>query len=153
MFRAARAAWGAGLKSSWAGGATRAGQAAQRSALVLESPDIGAVECRGTNKRINWRKKSSGAPLPGTPNVGSRVPAKTLRFEHWGAHEDLPLPNHALSLAAISRPSSTNPQHKRHEIYTGSGHRCGVIPYSSVVWWIASWAEDEQYKGKNSLLR
>src|SRR3954463_6461985 len=28
------------------------------------------------------------------------------------------------------------------------GHRCGVIPYSSVVvWWIASWADDdEQYK-------
>ena len=22
-----------------------------------------------------------------------------------------------------------------------------------MVWWIASWAEDEQYKGKNSLLR
>src|SRR4051812_1002060 len=38
-------------------------------------------------------------------------------------------------------------QHKRHRVYTGSGHRCGVIPYSSVVvWWIASWADDEQYK-------
>ena len=24
-------------------------------------------------------------------------------------------------------------QHKRHKIYTGSGHHCGVIPYSSVV--------------------
>ena len=47
----------------------------------------------------------------------------------------------------------SNPQNKGHKIYTGSGHRCGVIPYSSVVWWIASWAEDEQYKGKNSLLR
>ncbi len=22
-----------------------------------------------------------------------------------------------------------------------------------MVWWVASWAEDEQYKGKNSLLR
>ena len=22
-----------------------------------------------------------------------------------------------------------------------------------MVWWIASWADDEQYKGKNSLLR
>ena len=73
------------------------------------------------------------------PNiVGFRVPAKPLRFEHWGAHEDLPLPNHALNLATISKLSSTNPQHKRHEIYTSSGHCCGVIPYSSVVWWIAS---------------
>ena len=44
-------------------------------------------------------------------------------------------------------------QHKGHEVYTGSGHHCGVIPYSSVVWWIASWAEDEQLQGKNSLLR
>ena len=76
-----------------------------------------------------------------------------MRFEHWGAHKDFPLPNHALNLVAISKPSSTNPQHKRHEIYNGSGHRCGVIPYSSVVWWIASRPEDEQYKGKNSLLR
>ena len=23
-------------------------------------------------------------------------------------------------------------QHKRHKVYTGSGHHCGVIPYSSV---------------------
>src|SRR3954465_7233010 len=38
-------------------------------------------------------------------------------------------------------------------VYTSSGHRCGVIPYSSVVWWIASWAEDEQVQGKNNLLR
>ena len=85
--------------------------------------------------------------------IGFRVPAKPLRFEHWGAQEDFPLPNHALFLTAISKLSSTNPQNKRHEIYTGSGHRCGVIPYSSVVWWIASWAEDEQLQGKNSLLR
>ena len=83
-------------------------------------------------------------------NVGFRVPAKPLRFEHWGAHEDFPLPNHALNLAAISKPSSTNTQHKRHKIYTGSDHRCGVIPYSSVVWWIASWVYDEQYKGRTA---
>ena len=38
-------------------------------------------------------------------------------------------------------------------VYTGLGHHCGVIPYSSVVWWIASWAEDEQLQGKNNLLR
>ena len=34
-------------------------------------------------------RDSSGAPLPGAPNVGYRVPAKPLRFELWGAHEDL----------------------------------------------------------------
>ena len=85
--------------------------------------------------------------------VGSQVPAKPSRFEHWGAHEYLPLPNHALNLATISKASSANSQHRGHKIYTGSGHRRGVIPYSSVCWWIASWAEDEQYKRKNSLLR
>ena len=85
--------------------------------------------------------------------VGFRVPAKPLRFEHWGAHEDFPLPNIALSLAAISKLSSMNSQHKRHMVYTGLGHHCGVIPYSSVVWWIACWAEDEQLQGKNNLLR
>ena len=48
-------------------------------------------------------EESFGAPLPGAPNVGFRVPAKPLRFEHWGAREDLPLPNHALTLTAISK--------------------------------------------------
>ena len=66
-------------------------------------------------------------------SIGSRVLAKPLRFEHWGAHEDFPLPNIALSLAAISKLSSMNSQHKRHKIYTGSGHHYGVIPYCSVV--------------------
>ena len=84
--------------------------------------------------------------------VEFRVPAKPLRFEHWGAHKDFPLPNLALSLTAITRLSTSNPQNKGHKVYTGSGHRCGVIPYSSVVWWIASWAEDEQLQGKNNLL-
>ena len=81
------------------------------------------------------------------------VPAKPLRFEHWGAREDLSLTGQALKHFAISKASSTNSQHMGNKIYTGSGHRCGVIPYSSVVWWIASWADDEHYKGKNSLLR
>ena len=65
--------------------------------------------------------------------VGFWVLAKPLRFEHWGAREDLSLTDHALTRFAISKASSTNSQHKGHKIYTGSGHRCGVIPYSSVV--------------------
>ena len=65
--------------------------------------------------------------------VGFRVPANPLRFEHWGAREDLPLIDHALTRFTISRLSTTNSQHTRHKIYTGSGHHCGVIPYSSVV--------------------
>ena len=59
----------------------------------------------------------------------------------------------AHALTAISKLSASNSQNKRHKVYTGSGHRCGVIPYSSVVWWVVSRAEDEQLQGKNSLLR
>ena len=78
---------------------------------------------------------------------------KTLEVRTLGCAQRSPPPSLACSLRMISRPSLTNPKNMRHKIYTGSGHRYGVIPYSSVVWWIASWAEDEKYKGKNNLLR
>ena len=81
----------------------------------------------------NQWKEDFSAPLPGTPNVVFRVPEKPLRFEHWGAHKDFPLPNISLSLAATPKLISMNSQDKRHKIYTGSGHHCGVIPYSCVV--------------------
>ena len=48
------------------------------------------------------------------PNVGFRVPAKPLRFEFWGAHEDLSLPL-AHALTAISKLSSPNPKNKGQE--------------------------------------
>ena len=55
---------------------------------------------------------------------------RPLRFEHWGARGDfafdLPAPPASL------RSKLWKEQHKRHRVYTGSGHRCGVIPYSSV---------------------
>ena len=51
------------------------------------------------------------------------------------------------------RSSGRTRNSERRGIYTSSGHHCGVIPYSSVWWWIASLADEEQYKGKNSLLR
>ena len=51
-----------------------------------------------------------------------------------GVHTKIPpLPNHALSLVWISKLRSMNSQHKGHKVFTSSGHRCGVIPYSSVV--------------------
>ena len=64
------------------------------------SPELSAssagvcYELGGVTKRqdAEQRKERFGAPLPGTPNVGFRVPAKPLRFEYWGAHEDLSLP-------------------------------------------------------------
>ena len=117
-------------------------------------PNLNTVICRVYVRR---RKKLQGKerrkfgfpfnledfPFESMELVGFWVPAKPLRFEHWGARKDLPLTDHTLTLFAISKLGTTNSQHKRHKIYTGSGHRCGVIPYSSVVWWIASWAGDE----------
>ena len=59
------------------------------------------AKCGGAGRRLVER--SYGAPLPGAPNVGSRVPAKPLMFELWGAREDLSLAGHALTRFAISR--------------------------------------------------
>ena len=70
---------------------------------------------------------------------------RPLRFEHWGARGD-----YAFYLSTSQRSRLPKELHKRHKVYTGSGHRCGVIPYSSVVWWIASRAEDEKYEGRTS---
>ena len=55
---------------------------------------------------------------------------KPLRFELWGAHEDLPPTNLRPNASRESRLN--NEQHEGHTIYTGSGHRCGVVPYCSV---------------------
>ena len=52
---------------------------------------------------------------------------RPLRFEHWGARGD-----YALNLSVSQGTSLLQETCKRHKIYTGSDHRCGVIPYSSV---------------------
>ena len=57
---------------------------------------------------------------------------RPLRFKLWGARED-----YVFYLTVSQRSRLLKELHKRHKVYTGSGHRCGVIPYSS-VWWIAS---------------
>ena len=53
---------------------------------------------------------------------------RSLRFEHWGAHGD-----YAFYLPVSQRSKLPKELHKGHKIYTGSVHRCGVIPYSIVV--------------------
>ena len=55
---------------------------------------------------------------------------RPLRFEHWGVHEDLSPTSSRLEVSQRSR--LLKELHKRHKVYTGSGHCCGVIPYSSV---------------------
>ena len=74
-----------------------------------------------------------GAPCTGAdPDTafGYRVPAKPLRFELWGARGD-----HTSRLPTsrrLARIKLHEEQHKGHEVYTSSGHHCGVIPYSSM---------------------
>src|SRR3954464_10368779 len=102
----------------------------ERRTWTQWSEESGAVEEK-SRRTPTWRTKCqiSGSGRP-------------LRFELWGARGD-----YALYLSASQRSKLLKEQHKRHRVYTGSGHRCGVIPYSSVVWWIASWADgNEHYK-------
>ena len=82
--------------------------------LMENGPLIGRTRCTPT-----WRAKCR--------MLGSGRP---LRFELWGAHEDLPSTN---PCPIAMRGSKLNDERLMgHKIYTGSGHRCGVIPYSSV---------------------
>ena len=58
-----------------------------------------------------------------------------------------PLPIHVRTPRSESKLNDE--QHKGHEVYTGSGHHCGVIPYSSV--WCGGLPlglDDEQYKAE-----
>ena len=59
---------------------------------------------------------------------------KTLKVRTLGCVRSSFLPtNPRPRFAMILRMNSTNSQHEKHKIYTGSRHCCGVIPYSSVV--------------------
>ena len=71
-----------GSRLSDAGG--EGSPALSSSAASVCHGDDGAMEHRST-------EGSYGAPLPGTLNVGSGVPAKPLRFKLWGAREVLSL--------------------------------------------------------------
>ena len=62
--------------------------------------------------------------------VGFRVPA-----DPWGSNTGVHAvisPPTFLHHSAVLGSKLRKEQHKRHRVYTGSGHHCGVIPYSSV---------------------
>ena len=53
-------------------------------------------------------------------SVGFRVPAKPLRFEHWGAHEDLNLS--ILPTRDLPKPSASSSKGQGDTaVYPGSG--------------------------------
>ena len=66
----------------------------------------------------------------GLPNCRISCSGRPFRFELWGARGDLAF--YCLRLAASLGSKKSKEQHKRHRVYIGSGHHCGVIPYSSV---------------------
>src|SRR3954470_12635019 len=100
----------------WRPGARRGPN--ERQTWMRWSEESGAVEDR-FRRTPTWRAKcritGSGRPL---------------RFKLWGARGD-----YALYLSVSQGSKLQNEQHKRHRVYTSSGHHCGVIPYSS-LWWV-----------------
>ena len=66
-------------------------------------------------------------------SVGCGVPANP-QGSNTGVHAKSFLPTNLRPSSLRSRGRTRRTHNtKRHEIYTGLGHRCGVIPYSSVV--------------------
>ena len=69
--------------------------------------------------------------LLATPRpVGFRVPADP-QGSNSGVHAEITPPAYP-RLVAFQGSKLHEEKHKGHEIYTGSGHHCGVIPYSSL---------------------
>ena len=66
----------------------------------------------------------------GDKPVGFRVPADPLGLNS-GVHAEIAAPTY-LCLIASQGSKLHEKQHKGHEVYTSSGHHCGVIPYSSL---------------------
>ena len=98
----------------------------------------------GVSPRVagHWNRGASADRLVGerlrcTPTWRAKCritgSGKTLKVRTLGCARRFPPYQSVSKLAKISRTNSMNSQQKGHKIYTGSGHRCGVIPYSSVV--------------------
>ena len=85
---------------------------------------------RGVDEERVDGRVSSGAPLPGAPNVGFRV-----LVDPQGSNSRVRVeikPTAYPCLVASQGSKLHKEQHKGHKVYTGSGHHCGVIPYSSL---------------------
>ena len=113
-----------GIRLSNTGGEGSPGLGA--SAACVRHGDDDATGCKATEGKL-WRTPTWRAKCRIT-GFGKNLKVRTLGCARRSPPTD-PRP----SFAKISRANSTNSQHKEHKIYTGSGHRCGVIPYSSVV--------------------
>src|SRR3954468_23424847 len=102
--------------------ATREAMAARCSARARRASDMDATV---------GGERSGGRQIPAHPYLARQMSdfgfRQPLRFELWGACGD-----YALYLSVLQRSKLLKEQHKRHKVYTSSGHHCGVIPYSSL---------------------
>src|SRR3954469_8987977 len=105
--------------------ATREAMAARRWARARRASDMDATVEGG---------RSGGRQFPVHPYLARQMSdfvfRQTLKVQTLGCARRLcPLP------LRLSRIYLLKEQHKRHMVYTSSGHHCGVIPYSS-LWWV-----------------
>ena len=78
----------------------------------------------GIGRLCSWYRSSAGGL------VGFWVPVDPLD-SNTGVRAEI-TPSTYLHLTASLGTKQSKGQHKRHRVYTGSGHHCGVIPYSSL---------------------
>ena len=75
-------------------------------------------------------KRSTEGRAPAHPYLARQMSDvgfwQTLKVRTLGAREDLPPTTPRL--IATRESKLHDEQHKGHKVYTGSGHRCGVIP-------------------------
>ena len=106
--------------------ATREASAARRSARARRASDMG-VMVRG--------ERGGGRRIPAHPYLARQMSdfgfRQTLEVRTLGCARRFSPPTY-LHPSALLGSKLWKEQHKRHRVYTGSGHRCGVIPYSSV---------------------
>ena len=115
-----------GWPPTWTVWATREARAARRSARALRASDMDVMV---------GEEQGGGRQIPAHPYLARQMSdfgfRQTLEVRTLGcARRFNPLP----TCSSPNRKDLNYPteQHKRHKVYTGSGHHCGVIPYSSV---------------------
>ena len=98
-------------------------------ALSSSAASVRHGDDRATERRIDGREATAHPYLARQmSDFGFR---QTLKVRTLGcARRSLPLPAHVSS--PHKRSKLHEEQHKGHEVYTSSGHHCGVIPYSSL---------------------
>ena len=110
----------------------------------------------GGETRCWWRAGRQEGELRRTPTWRAKCrisgSGRPLRFELWGAHGDLSTTDSRFYGSQEILARKKNTQRTRGLYWFGPPMWCNTL-LQCVVWWIASGADDEQYRGKNGLAR